>query len=69
MNKCGLYLRKQHQLFVNNEYEVFEKFKYYNYDEIAVLFIVVLTLITIVKLVIGMIQCCVRILKVIQCHY
>lgn len=37
MNKCGLYLKKQHQLFTNNDYEVFEKFKYYNYNEIALL--------------------------------
>jgi hypothetical protein len=37
MNKCGLYLRKQNQMFTNNEYEIFEKFKYYNYDEIALL--------------------------------
>ena len=37
MNKCGLYVKKQIQLFTNNDYEVFEKFKYYNYEELALL--------------------------------
>ena len=37
MNKCGLYLRKSVQLFTNNDYEKFEKYKFYNYNEIALL--------------------------------
>lgn len=37
MSKVGMHLRKRHQLYVNNEYEVFEKFKYYNCSEIAIL--------------------------------
>ena len=37
MNKAGLYLKKRTQLFTNGEHEVFEKFKYYNYNEIALL--------------------------------
>lgn len=37
MKKCGLYLRRQYQIFSNNDYELVEKFKYYNYDEIALL--------------------------------
>tara|TARA_B100001093_G_C26854507_1_gene1026758 strand:- start:1020 stop:2093 length:1074 start_codon:yes stop_codon:yes gene_type:complete len=35
--KVGLYLKRRFPLFVNNEYEIFEKFKYYNYNEIALL--------------------------------
>ena len=38
MNKnIGLYLRRRVPLFVNNDNEVFEKFKYYKAQEIAVL--------------------------------
>lgn len=37
MNKVGLYVKKRTQFFTNGEYEVFEKFKYYNYNEIALL--------------------------------
>tara|TARA_B100001540_G_scaffold316837_1_gene347784 strand:+ start:3844 stop:4914 length:1071 start_codon:yes stop_codon:yes gene_type:complete len=38
MNKnIGLYLRRRFPLFINNDNEVFEKFKYYKPQEIAVL--------------------------------
>lgn len=37
MNKVGLHLRKKIQLFTNEEYETIEKFKYYNFNEIALL--------------------------------
>ena len=36
-NDVGLYLRKRNKLFYNSEYEVFDKFKYYDYSEVALL--------------------------------
>ena len=36
-NIIGLYLKRRIQLFYNNDFEVFEKFKYYNANELAIL--------------------------------
>lgn len=37
MQKCGLLLNKRVQLFTNQEYELQQIFRYYNYDEVALL--------------------------------
>jgi hypothetical protein len=37
MQKCGLLLTKQTQVFTNSDFEKINLFKYYNYDEVALL--------------------------------
>ena len=37
MQKCGLLLTKQTQVFTNSEFEKINLFKYYNYNEVALL--------------------------------
>ena len=36
-NKIGLYLKRRFNTFINNEFEIFEKFKYYSPNELAIL--------------------------------